>query len=177
MVMSRSSTQFTEASVAHCLAFQLFNSKSVLVIPNCKWTGNETDLLIIEPGLRIIDVEIKISRSDLKADAKKDKWWKHRPYSRRHLPKEPRQWPDKVWKHYYALPAAIWSPELINGLPEASGVITLTPNAKYQTGMKLNLVRRAKPCREAKPINPCDAIDLARLASLRMWSSLRRQGD
>ncbi len=166
---------WSEDYIAKALAYQLFN-RAELVIPNCYWTGHETDLLVIErKNLRIIDVEIKISRSDLKADTKKDKWWHHRPWSRRHEAAKPRKWPDKVWKHYYVMPASIWDGKLIDHLPEASGIVLLAEQRNASTPIAARLIRRAHPCRDAKPISPQDAIDLARLASLRMWAALTKE--
>lgn len=157
--------------MAACLA-RHFQNRSLLIVPNTNWTGYETDLLCIErPGLRIIDVEIKISRADLKADPKKDKWWHSRPWSRVKAGTEraPREWPEHVWKHYYALPLDIWTADLLATLPEASGVVAL------RSPHRLEVMRNAKPNRAAKPITAADAIDLARLASLRMWAALERE--
>jgi hypothetical protein len=63
----------------------------------------------------------------------------------------------------------LWRPELEAVLPSpASGVITVDREAgKYL----VRVDRRAKPCADAKPINDRAAIDLARLASLRMWDA------
>lgn len=169
---------WTEDRIASVMAYQLMrDGRSVLVVPRCHWVGHECDLLVIEPGLRIIDVEVKISRADLKADAKKDKWWKRRPWSRRRRAEDgttpagepfPRQWPDKVWKHYYVMPAEIWDESLLAGLPAASGVLLL--NNACTTGFSVRRQPKANP--DARPITPADAIDIARLASLRMWSAL-----
>lgn len=169
---------WTEASIARAIAFGLFNGRSVLVVPNCNWTGSECDLLVIEPGLRIVDVEIKISRADLRADLKKEKWWRSRPWSRRACSPVRREWPDKVWKHYYALPKEIWSDELLAAMPASSGIILLDADralrqSRHEAAGML-VTRRAKPNKEAKPISAADAVDLARLASLRMWSALRQ---
>ena len=166
--------KWTEARIARAVAFGLPPGKSVLVIPNCGWTGHECDLLVVEKGLRIIDVEIKVSRSDFKADASKAKWWHHRPWSRRHkqASSAPRLWPVKVWKHYYILPADIWKPEMLDQVSPASGVLLVKANKNMKAGISFLTVRRAKPNRQATPISPADAIDLARLASLRMWTAL-----
>ena len=59
---------WTERSIGGLVVRQLFQRR-VLAVPNCCWTGSECDLLVIAPCLRIIDVEIKISRADLRADA------------------------------------------------------------------------------------------------------------
>lgn len=178
---------WTEANIARALALQVFARKYLVMVPNCNWTGYECDLLAVTPDLRIIDVEVKISRADLKADAKKDKWWhrKHLGYGPEQERTEngrmvarwrdpiyditARQHPPKVWKHYYALPREIWKPELLDSLPStSSGVILLR---QYEGQVLASIERRATPNRDAKAIEPADAVDLARLASLRMWNT------
>lgn len=176
---------WSEQSIARALALQFFNRKYLVVVPNCDWTGSECDLLVVTESLRIIDVEIKISRSDLKADAKKDKWWRSLDYHeatakgldvRNWNPwehRERREWPRKVWKHYYCMPAEIWKPELADVLgSSASGVLLLKTQA-HDGRLIVTCERRATPCRDAKPISAASAIDIARLASLRMWESYR----
>lgn len=189
--------KWSEHAIARALARQTFNRKYLVVVPNCNWTGHECDLLVVTENLRIIDVEIKISRSDLKADAKKDKWW-HRQYvgapryvdqfnrhgrliSRRHMYAqqfELRDWPRKVWKHYYALPKEIWRPELLSALPSPhSGVLLLDGDGYPRPAgdvMRIDCVRRATPNRDAPAISPAAAVDIARLASLRMWEAYGR---
>jgi hypothetical protein len=178
---------WTEANIARALALQVFARKYLVMVPNCNWTGYECDLLAITPDLRIVDIEVKISRSDLKADAKKYKWWHHefkgygpeqetfrngRLVARTREPiyeKTARTWPPKVWKHYYAIPREIWKPELIDSLPsKSSGLILLR---QHEGMIYASIERRAVPNRDAKAVEPADAIDLARLASLRMWNT------
>jgi len=153
----------------------LFAGRSILAVPNCGWTGAEADLLVVdERTLRLVEVEVKISRADLLADSAKDKWWWHRPWgrTRKQWPRLRREWPDKVWKHYYAMPASIWDDALLPRINEASGILLLSERPGTRTGVAIRVLRPAKPCREAKPITAGDAIDLARLASLRMWDAL-----
>src|SRR5258706_3107500 len=155
---------WSEYQIAAWLCRHTFQRKH-LVVPNCNWTGNECDLLVVTATLRIIDVEIKISRADLKADADKDKWWHPRPWQRHgesRLPRTPRNWPLRVWKHYYCMPKEIWKPELLACIAPVSGVL-LVGNAMIWSE------RRAKCNKDAKPIDAEDAIDIARLAGLRMW--------
>lgn len=170
--------------IARVLARQFFLSKNLVVVPECAWTGHECDLLVVTMDLRVIDVEIKVSRADLKRDASKSKWWRsltaqeaqakgidtHRwdPWAHR----EPRQWPDKVWKHYVAVPKEIWDDGLFEALPStASGVLLLARRANRGGRLFVQCQRRATPCRDAQKISPAAAIDIARLASLRMWDS------
>lgn len=163
-----------ESMIAAALAHGLFHRR-VLVVPNCGWTGSECDLLVLTQDLRIVDVEIKISRQDLKADIKKDKWWVTRPWSRSNHQRLRREWPDKCWKHYYAVKADVWHASLLATIPTASGVILVAPDGRCNAGVKLDIIRQAKPNKDAKPICPADAIDLARLASLRMWAALNKK--
>lgn len=149
---------WNEARIAEALVRSVFN-RAVLAVPNCNWTGSECDLLVVEPrSLRIIDVEIKISRADLRQDLAKDKWWVTRPWSRRRALPVRREWPQHAWKHYYVVPAAIWTDELYAAIPEASGVLAL--DSRY----RFHVLRKALPNRKALPISAADAIDIARLA-------------
>lgn len=157
---------------------QVFNNKGLLIVPETYWTGNECDLLVVMKDLRIVDVEIKTSRSDFRRDAAKDKWfhsWDWRtdgPWAPG-AKKRPRQWPRRVWKHYFAMPESIWTAELETALPSpASGVILLRERNGVVTW---RCQRKATPNKESEKISAEDAIDIARLAGLRMWDALDRQ--
>lgn len=154
-------------------------SSKLLVVPTCNWYGHEADLLVIENKLRIVDIEIKISRADLKADAKKSKWWRSRPWSRRHEPRARMEWPEKVWKHYYAMPRSVWSPDLADHINDASGILLIDVTQTWQrrAGTEphayAKVWRRAVPNKDAKPISTADVFDIARLSSLRYWSHIK----
>jgi len=161
---------WTERTIGRALQRQVFDSK-VLVVDNCYASGFEADLLIVEPGLRMIDVEIKISRPDLKADAGKDKWIDFQAgqsgVARSERPRK--LWPHRVWKHYYAMPASIWNDELYSclGSPK-SGVLLLS---EVYGEVTIRVQRRAVPNRESKRLTAPEILDVARLASLRMWDA------
>lgn len=131
-------------------------------------------MLAVTANLRIIDVEIKISRADLKADARKEKWfhnwdfWVDGPYDKNR--RKPRQWPQKIWKHYYCLPAEIWDSSLLECLPSVSGILLMYPG-KANGELRLRVERMARPNSQADRLSPEDAVDIARLASLRMWDA------
>jgi hypothetical protein len=165
--------------IAAILARQVFQRE--LVCPNCMWTGHEADLLVVHASLRLIDIEIKTSRTDLRADIEKDKWW-HYPFGGHWRHEEAKRvrldWPPKVWKHYYAVPAEIWHEGLLAEIPAFSGVLTLRSVEPYQWRNQVGplyavkTVRRAKPNSQADKISAADAVNIARLASIRYWAVL-----
>lgn len=163
---------WSERQIAGYLARYVFEKKNLVIVPNCSWPGSECDLLVVTPNLRVIDVEIKISRADLRADAKKDKWfhswdWRRDGAYIRDLRKR-REWPRRVWKHYYCLPRDIWKPELLAEINPVSGVLIIESG---YPDLFIQCERMAKPDRSADKISAEDAIDIARLASLRMWDA------
>lgn len=180
--------KWTEHGIARAIALQILDRKCVVLVDNCNWTGHECDVLAVTRDLRIIDIEVKISRSDLKADADKGKWWQYLTYDEARdrgvdvttwQPYESKvrtDWPRKVWKHYYALPRDIWKPELTECLPsKASGILLLAEQRNSTTPIAVHCERRATPCKAAAPITAADALDIARLANLRMWEAYRRR--
>lgn len=169
---------WSEHTIARAIALQTLARKCVVLVDNCNWTGHECDVLGVTTDLRIIDVEVKISRADLKADARKDKWWNRsgswRAWAGETRP-DPiaRPHPPKVWKHYYALPADIWKPELLECLPsKASGVLLLRePRDWREPAVVVSCERRATPDKYATRLKPEQVMDIARLANLRMWEA------
>lgn len=179
---------WSEHTIARAIALQTLARKCVVLVDNCNWTGHECDVLAVTNDLRIIDIEVKISRADLKADAKKDKWWRRyydgtveevtlpggRKYQRQVQQSTPLVHPRKVWKHYYALPQEIWKPELLECLPsKASGVILMREQRNSVTPVVAEVVRRATPEKDAFKLTPAQVMDIARLANLRMWEAYR----
>ncbi len=164
---------WSEAEIARALVSQFFG-KFGIVCPNCYWTGYECDLLVVHHTLRLIDVEIKVSRSDLKIDREKDKWWRRE----QHLwsgdmgppaPRLGRDWPPKVWKHYYVLPADVWKPELVAAIPPFSGVLTIRES--HGGSIYVESVRRVTANRGAAPISAGAAMEIARLVNARYWQT------
>lgn len=169
------SEPWNERAIAAAISRQTLNRRCVLLVDRCNWTGHECDVLGVTTDLRIIDVEIKISRSDLKADANKRKWWRSQPwFQHRQSRPEPtlREHPPRVWKHYYAMPREIWSDEMLPDLASpASGVLLLDRLKDNPHAVSIECVRRAKPAKDAYRLTPEQAIDIARLANMRMWNA------
>ena len=125
---------WSEKRIAYALASSYFKNRSILFLPNCIWTGSESDLLVVELSKKLIDVEIKISRADFKADAKKQKWWRYLTPAEKlaqgredeHFAQERTDWPGGVWKHIYVMPKAIWKDDLLQHMAsDKSGVVLI----------------------------------------------------
>ena len=195
MTIKLDNMEWSEYGIARAISRQTLARKCVVLVENCRWTGYECDVLGVTTDLRIIDIEIKISVADLKRDAAKDKWW-NRTFTGYADPKEvhneagklirveqpalydneKRLHPVKVWKHYYAMPASIWRPELVECLPStASGVLLLREQRNSTTPIAVYCERRAKPDKYASRLKPEQVMDIARLANLRMWEAYQKQ--
>lgn len=175
--------KWTEAAIARAICRQTLQRRCVVLVDRCNWTGHEADVLGVTMDGRLIDVEIKVSRADLRADARKDKWWRHIGWRPVNVPtptgrrlaepiRERAEWPRRVWKHYYCLPRELWDDALLDALPSpASGVLLITEGSH---GPVISCRRRATPCRDADRLRPEQILDVARLANLRMWDAYER---
>lgn len=166
--------KWTAREVARTLYLHAFNGKHLVWVPNCYYPGSECDILVVRNDLRMMDVEIKISRSDLKADAGKDKWiesWEQHagqpwiPFALR-PPPAPRTHPKRIWKHYYAMPEEVWKDDLAECVQPASGIIFV-----HQGGPRpyCHIHRQAKPNKAAEKIDSQELCEIARLATERMY--------
>lgn len=165
--------KWTARELARTLALHVFNRKHLVVVPDCQWPGSECDLLVVRNDLRLVDVEIKISRADLKRDAAKDKWFDSPlswPFGTDKPSPTPRTHPRRIWKHYFAVPAEIWADELYQHIPTASGVL-LIRDRHFEDAPLMTIKRQARPNNAAKPVCAEDVCDIARLQSLRMWDA------
>lgn len=149
------------AVVAH------FNFRRNVIVPNVSWgmLPWEADLLILTKAKYLIEIEIKVSLSDLKRDVDKDKW--HERHKTNKL----------IRQRYFAMPFPLATSdaakEICAGL--GAGII----------GFDFNVIRRGQPethrLAEA-PANPhalplTDKLQfkLLRLGVLRYWSRHWRQ--
>lgn len=156
----------TAVAIGRALVRDFFRRR-VLAVPNCSWPGDECDMLIVTPDLRLIDVEVKTSRADLRREVGKDKWWEGSPWRG---DRARRDWPRRTWKHYIAAPADVAAGAADLMPSPASGLLSL--RARKSGTIDVGVIRRATPNGKADRLSAEDAIDIARLAGLRMWDAL-----
>lgn len=167
---------YTAERICAALARKTFRG-ALCVVDRCTRLGSECDLLVVTRNLRAVDVEVKISRADLRADRKKDKWFERRRWdaSTRSMKEgAPRDWPQNVWKHYFAVAAPIWHDDLLEHCPPKSGVVTvqLRPDGSLH---HITVRRRCTANKANTPLTAEVVVDIARLASLRMWDAYRER--
>lgn len=164
--------KWTAREITRSLYLQAFDAKHLIWVPNCYYPGSECDILVVRADLRLMEVEIKISRADLKIDADKDKWIGRRPTTwprgEPRPPGEPLTHPRRIWKHYYALPRSIWTDELEKCIQPTSGVILIGESSDRPVS---RIHRQAKPSKNADKISLEDLCQIARLATVRMFAA------
>lgn len=136
---------------------ELFGIRKHLMVPNVSWgLGiHECDMLIVTKNGYANEVEIKLSRYDLKRDL--DKYHSHRNRLIRRL--------------FFAIPLSLQ--EFQDLIPERAGIIIVNEdrNLPYQSWCKIT--RPAQINKNALPLSMEQQIHLGRLASMRIWSLKR----
>ena len=128
-----------------------FGTRTHIIVPNVSWGlfGYELDMCILnEKSMYASEVEIKISKADLKRDGKK--WHKHE------------------WNYGYIRQLWFAMPEKMECctefVPIDAGVILVDKKGKVR------IVRKPKPNVNAKKWPIEQALKLARLGTMRIWN-------
>lgn len=150
----------------------MFGYRANIIVPNISWGAglNECDLLIINKNNICTEVEIKISKSDLKADFKK-----HHRWTKDEIPIFK---PQKSIKFmYYAVPENMI--ELaVQLLPSQIGILVIKKivEPKYRmssiivTYYKCFYHRRAKANSNFIVMNDKEVLNITRLMGMRVWT-------
>jgi hypothetical protein len=135
----------------------LFDSRRNMVAPNISWgLGlHECDVLVLTKAGHAIEIEIKVSKSDLKKDAAK----RHGHNS------------DKLRRLYFAIPKKLWLGQCLTFIPDRAGVIVVD-----ETGL-CTIVRNAAINSGARKFTPAERIHLGELAAMRYWDLRRRMAE
>ena len=126
-----------------------FNTRLNMVVPNIFWglgLVHECDLFVLTKTGWAYEVEIKISKSDLKKDIKKN-----------HLHSS-----NLLRKLYFAIPKKLESE--INLIPEHAGILVIHNNGGVYK------IREAKLNEKAIKVTAEQKIKLGQLAAMRIWN-------
>lgn len=125
-----------------------------IIVPNCyinfgTSADHECDLIVIKRSGYAEEIEIKMSKSDLKADFKK----KHG-----HI--------DERLQHlFYAMPVELYE-QCKDLIPEYAGVLTIT---KYDDCAVTRCVKAA-PKKQCRKLTETEQLKIARLGVMRVWN-------
>jgi len=138
-----------------------FYMRKYYVVPNVSWGldfNHELDLLAISKCFSGTEIEIKVSKSDLKRDLQKG-----------HGHRDPR-----IRQLYFAGPIEL-EEAFFEYVPKDAGIITVYRNPKaihlrYQCVIR----RKAKANRSAKAFTDGEVFRLLRLGNMRYWSMFHK---
>lgn len=136
-----------------------YDQRQNLVVPNASWGfkgHHEMDLAVLTKAGFLYEVEIKVSMSDLKADAKK-----------RHGHRSP------IVKYlYFAFPEKMW-PKAEEFVPEHAGILVVG-KVENSRGVYYVIHQKREPaCTQHRRLTDRERYDLARLGALRVFNLKR----
>ncbi len=158
MATNSITTPEMECALANWLGY-----RANLIVPNVHWglSGmHECDLLVVSRAGYLTEIEIKISRADLRADARK--WHGHNS--------------NRIKRLFFALPDYL--EHCLHMVPERAGIILVRAEdnvrGEYPYHPRCREIRAAKRNKAAGKISEADRYKVARLGALRIWN-LKRQ--
>jgi hypothetical protein len=139
-----------------------FYIRSHIVVPNVHWGlgfNHELDLLSISnPAYIGTEIEIKVSRGDIKRD----------------LEKEHRHYDDRIRQLYFAGPLELLD-DFIKYVPEEFGIITVSKLNADSLRYVVSIKRRAKPLKQWRAAFTNNEIfELMRLGNMRYWAQFHK---
>jgi len=126
-----------------------YNPRQCNIVPNVSWgVGlHECDLLVIKPSKWAIEIEIKISKADLKADLKKHHQHKH----------------EMISQLYYAMPVSVYE-QSIDIIPTHAGIYVVDDN------FHVKCIRESEKNKDSRKLTDEEITKILRLGNLRTWS-------
>jgi hypothetical protein len=135
-----------------------FDYRTNLIVPNVHWGMNmhECDLLVVSKAGYCTEVEIKISRADLRADARK----KHGHECRR------------IKYLYFAISDCVKT--YLDLVPERAGIIIVSRSEFDPDTIRCKRVRDPTCQKYAPKMTELERYKVARLGALRIWGLKRK---
>lgn len=129
----------------------LFDFRRHLIVPNVGrgMDLHECDILVVRKSGYAIEVEIKVSKSDLKKDQEK----RHGHES------------NKIKELYFAVPEKLLS-DAYQYVPSHAGIIAVndTPQGRYASFERVAAINK-----NARPMTEREMQNVARLGTMRIW--------
>lgn len=153
-----------------------FNWRQNIIAPNISWGAglHECDLLVITKSGYATEIEIKVSKADLKKDLQKshNHGMAAPKYFVEHLSEHEQKeiFSDKIKYLYFAMPEKICNVETINIIPEKAGIIIVKekPNRDHFMRDRVKIIR--KPINKSEYcFNEKERYNILRLATMRTW--------
>ena len=161
--------KLTSADIEVAVA-NYFKPRVNLIVPNISWGMNlhECDVLILNSSNYAIEVEIKISKADIKADLKK----RHGHNS------------DRIRRLFFAIPETLNTKDVIDLIPERAGIFAVSnrypvyqtlpygdpKKISYWMQPRCKVIRNAQINKNARPFTDMERINVGRLGMLRYWN-------
>ena len=130
-----------------------FGCRQNIIVPNVSWGLwiHECDLMIVTKAGYAIEVEIKISRADIKKDALKH-----------HGHNDPR-----IKALYFAIPKELMTAADL--IPERAGIITVYPDKRRSDWLYTNIERKPIVSKDARKLTLEEQRKVAHLGAMRIW--------
>ncbi len=154
-----------------CAVSKYFNPRVHLIVPNIShgMQLHECDLLVMNGRNYGVEVEIKVSKADVKKDLQK----RHGHNS------------NRIRRLFFAIPEYLYTEDVIALIPERAGIFVVQPRMKingsygshHYVAPKCILKRNAKINKFAKPFTDNERIEMGRLGMLRYWNIRNLKGD
>ena len=133
---------------------RFFSYRKNLIVPNVSWGlgMHEVDLLVVSKGGYATEVEIKISRNDLKKD----------------LIKHHKHDDERIKYLYFALPSSMKKD--IEFVPEQAGILLLNNTDINFPAYSVTVLRSPQMRKKVVKLSEAEMYKLARLGTLRIWA-------
>lgn len=142
-----------------CAVARLFDYRRNIIVPNISWGAglHECDMLIVNENNYATEVEIKVSRADLKKDFTK---------SHNHIH-------ERIKNLYYAVPEKLLELAL-ELVPSTAGIIVCKKELPLRHNptcfiTRASFHRRAKPNHHHRAMTEKEKLNIARLGCMRIW--------
>jgi len=135
------------------------NYRQNLIVPNVYWgfgpDMHECDLVMLSRAGYVTEIEIKVTRQDLRKD-------RFKAHGHRNI---------RIKYLYFAIPTYL--EPAIEFIPERAGVISVEPDRKDGYGPRCKRIRAPERQKSARKATDKERYQLARLGALRIWNLKR----